>query len=97
MLSQIPLTFGQTQTQLMTNSRADWDGFHNYLRNVPWRDICKLGASAAAIEFCEQTRGRIDVYISQRKYQVNIHLHGFYWFLQLPQLVEINFLFVSTE
>ena len=34
-------------------SRADWDGFRNHLRDVPWKDIFKLGASAAASEFCE--------------------------------------------
>ena len=34
-------------------SRADWDSFHDHLRNVPWRNICKLRDSAAATEFCE--------------------------------------------
>ena len=34
-------------------SRADWDGLHDHLRDVPWDDIFKLGASAAASEFCE--------------------------------------------
>ena len=33
-------------------SRADWDGLHDDLRNVPWEDTFKLGASAAASEFC---------------------------------------------
>ena len=28
--------------------RADWDGLHDHLRDVPWEDIFKLGASAAA-------------------------------------------------
>ena len=28
-------------------SRADWDGLHNYLRDVPWEDMFKLSASAA--------------------------------------------------
>ena len=32
---------------------ADWDGFHDHLRDVPWEDIFKLGTSAAASEFCE--------------------------------------------
>ena len=35
------------------NSRADWDGLHDHLRDVPWEDIFKLGASAVAKEFCE--------------------------------------------
>ena len=29
-------------------SRADWDGLLDHLRDVPWEDIFKLGASAAA-------------------------------------------------
>ena len=29
-------------------SCADWDGLHNHLRDVPWQDIFKLSASAAA-------------------------------------------------
>ena len=27
---------------------ADWDVLHDHLRDVPWEDIFKLGASAAA-------------------------------------------------
>ena len=34
-------------------SRADWDGLRDHLRDVPWENIFKLGASAAASEFCE--------------------------------------------
>ena len=34
-------------------SHADWDGLHDHLRDVPWENIFKLGASAAASEFCE--------------------------------------------
>ena len=34
-------------------SRADWDGLCDHLRDVPWEDIFKLSASAAASEFCE--------------------------------------------
>ena len=33
-------------------SCADWDGLHDHLTDVPWEDIFKLGASAAASEFC---------------------------------------------
>ena len=29
-------------------SRADWDGLGDHLRDVPWEDIVKLSASAAA-------------------------------------------------
>ena len=34
-------------------SRVDLDGLRDHLRNVPWEDIFKLSASAAASEFCE--------------------------------------------
>ena len=34
-------------------SCADWDGLRDQLRDVPWDDIFKLGASASASEFCE--------------------------------------------
>ena len=34
-------------------SRADWDGLRDHLRHVPWEDVFKIGASAAAREFCE--------------------------------------------
>ena len=33
-------------------SHADWDGLRDHLRDVPWEDIFKLSASAAASEFC---------------------------------------------
>ena len=54
-------------------SRADWDGLRDHLRDVPWEDIFKLGASAAASEFCESVQVGIDVYIAHHKYQVNPH------------------------
>ena len=34
-------------------SRADCDGLCDHLRDAPWEDIFKLGASAAVSEFCE--------------------------------------------
>ena len=34
-------------------SRADWDGLCDHLRDVPWQNVFKLSASAAASEFCE--------------------------------------------
>ena len=56
-------------------SCADWDGLHDHLRDVPWEDIFKLGASAAAAsEFCEWVQVGIDVYIPHRKYQVKPHI-----------------------
>ena len=53
------------------NSRADWDGLRDHLRDVPWEDIFKLSASAAATEFCGWVQVGIDVYIPNRKYQVS--------------------------
>ena len=55
-------------------SHANWDGLRDHLRNVPWKDIFKLGASAPASEFCQWLWVGIDVYIPHRKYQVKSHL-----------------------
>ena len=56
-------------------SCADWDGVPDHLRDAPWEDIFKLGASAGASEFCEwvQIRTVQVVYISHRKYQIKPH------------------------
>ena len=54
-------------------SLADWDGLCDHLRDLPWVDIFKLGASAAANEFCEWVQVGIDIYIPHRKYQVKPH------------------------
>ena len=51
-------------------SRADWDGLCDHLRDVPWEDIFKLSASAAASEFCEWVQVGVDVYIPHCKDQV---------------------------
>ena len=51
-------------------SHADWDGLRDHLRDVPWGDIFKLGASAAASEWVQD---EIDVYMPHRKYQVKSH------------------------
>ena len=40
------------------------------MRDVPWEDIFKLSASAAASELCEWVLVGINVYITHRKYQV---------------------------
>ena len=60
-------------------SGADWDGLCDHLRDVPWADIFKLGASAAAREFCELVQVGIDVYIPHRTFQVKPH--SSLWFL----------------
>ena len=49
-------------------SRAGWGGLRDHLRDVPWEDIFKLKASAAASEFCKWVQVGIDVYIPHRKY-----------------------------
>ena len=54
-------------------SRDDWDGLRDHLRDVPWEDIFKFSASAAASEFCEWVQIGIDVYIPHRKYKVKPH------------------------
>ena len=54
-------------------SNADWDGLRDDLRDVSWEDIFKLGASAAATEFCGWVQVGIDVYIPHRKCQVKYH------------------------
>ena len=42
-------------------SSADWDGRCDHLRDIPWEDILKLSASAAASELCEWVHVGIDV------------------------------------
>ena len=80
LLSQFQLTFQLIHNRMPTfhriaydYSRADWDGLRDHLRDVPWEDIFKLGASAAASEFCQWVQVGIDVYIPHRKYQVKPH------------------------
>ena len=55
-------------------SCANWDGLHDHLWDLPWGDIFKVGASAAASEFCEWVQVGIDVYIPHREYQVKPHI-----------------------
>ena len=43
------------------------------MRDIPWEDIFKLRASAAASEFCEWFQLAIDVYMCHCKYQVKSH------------------------
>ena len=54
-------------------TKADWDGFRDHLRDVPWDDIFRGGASKAASEFSEWLQVGVDVYIPNRKYQVKPH------------------------
>ena len=56
-------------------SHPYWSGLHNHLRDIPWKNIFKLRASAAAAasEFCDWVQVGIDVYIPHRKDQVKPH------------------------
>ena len=66
-------------------SHANWDGLCDHLRDVPWEDIFKFSASAAASEFCEWVQVGNDVYIPHRKYQVKLtHIHGFQQLMLVP-------------
>ena len=70
-LSQFPLTFCQTQSEMHAqfhpvaydNSCADWDGFCDHLRDV----------AGAASELCEWVQVGINVYVFHRKYPVKPH------------------------
>ena len=73
MLSHFRLTLQLIHNRMphfIDYSCADWDGLRDHLRDVPWEDIVKLGASAAASEYCEWIQVGIDVYIPHRKYQI---------------------------
>ena len=56
-----------------SNSQRDAPFHRIAYDDVPWEDIFKLSASAAASEFCEWAQVGIDVYIPHRKYQVKPH------------------------
>ena len=49
------------------------DALRDHLRDVPWEDIFKLSASAAASGFCGWVQVGIDVYVPHPKYQVKPH------------------------
>ena len=62
---------------LMTILVPSWDGFHDYLRDIPWEDIFKLSASAAAAaaasQISEWVQVETDLYTPHHKYQVKPH------------------------
>ena len=74
-------------------SCADWDGLRDHLRDVPWDDIFKLGASAAASEFCEWVQVETDVYIPHRKCQVKSHSSPWFSGACAAAIVHINHFF----
>ena len=84
LLFQFPLIFHHIHNGY-DYSCADWNSLADHLRDVPWDDIFKLGAFAAANELCEWVQVGNDVYIPHRKYQVKLHhLHGFQLLVLLP-------------
>ena len=54
-------------SHLSDYSRADWDGLRDHLRDVSWKDIFKLSASAVASEFCEWVQIGTEVHIPNHK------------------------------
>ena len=67
-------------TWLMTVLVWTWFGLCDHLRDVPWEDIFKLSASAAASEFCEWVQVRIDVYICIPHHKYQVKPHSSLWF-----------------
>ena len=78
-------------------SRADWDGLRDHLRDVPWEDIFKLDASAAASEFCEWVQIGIDVYIPHKKYQMKPHSSTWFSAAYAAAIVHRNHFFRSYQ
>ena len=104
LLSQFPLTFHQIHIRMppfhcidYDYSRTDWYGLHDHLRNAPWEDIFKLGASPAASESCGWVQIGIDVYIPHRKYQVKPHLSPWFSAARAAAIVHINHFFLCTK
>ena len=69
------------------------DGLGDNLRDVPWEDIFKLIAPAAASEFCEWVQVVIDVYIPHRKYQVKPHSSPWFSAACAATIVHKNYFF----
>ena len=59
------------------------NGLRDHLRDVPWEDIFKLSASAAASEFCEWVQVGIDVYIVSIRSNLT-YVYGFQQLVLLP-------------
>ena len=54
-------------------SRADWYGFCDDLRDVPWNNMCRYSASKVAFEFSEWLQVGIHKYIPNCIFQVKPH------------------------
>ena len=92
LLFQFPLIFHHIHNGY-DYSCADWNSLADHLRDVPWDDIFKLGASAAASEFCEWVQVGIDVYIRHRKCQVKPHLSPWFSAACAATIVHRNYFF----
>ena len=73
---------------------ADWNRLSDHLRDVPWEDIFKLSASAAASELCEWVQVGIDVYIP---HQVKPHSSPWFSATCTAAIVHSNCFFVCTK
>ena len=71
-------------------SRGDWNYLWDHLRDVPWEDIFKLGASAAASEFCAWVQVGIDVYIPHGKCQAKPHSSPWFSAASAAAIVQRN-------
>ena len=69
----------------------------DHLRDVPWDDIFKLGASAAASEFCDWVKVEIDVFTPNRKYKVKLHSSPSFSVICAAAIVHRNHLFSFYE
>ena len=59
-------------------SHADWDGLCDHLRDVPWEDIFKLGASLLLLNFVIGFRlALVDISLVEKIRSRLIHLHAF--------------------
>ena len=59
--------------KVLDNRKADWDGFCDHLRDIPWNDIYKYGPSKAVSKFSEWLQVGVGPYIPNCKYQVKHH------------------------
>ena len=78
-------------------SRADWEGLRDHLRDVPWENIFKLSASAAASKFCGWIQVAIYVIIPLRKYQAKPYSSSWFSAAWASAIVHRNHFFCSYQ
>ena len=74
-------------------SHAGWHGLCDHLTDLPWKDIFKLSASAAASEFFEWVQVGIDVHTPHRKYRVKPHFSPWFSAASAAAIVHRNHFF----